>query len=57
MRNTTLESPQNHETTMANAATLRQVATANVMPNIIVHIVGSDACRRERYWSLCHRCL
>ncbi len=28
------------------------MAAVNVVANIIIHIVGSDACRRERYRSL-----
>lgn len=39
---------RNHEATIANAATLRQIATANVKANIMVPIACSDACRRKR---------
>jgi hypothetical protein len=36
--------PRNHEATITNAATLRQVATDSVMANIMVHIGRSCAC-------------
>jgi hypothetical protein len=43
-----INTSRNHEATITNAATLRQVVTDSVMANITVHIGCSCACRRPQ---------